>query len=156
MHDAEFTKRIDDRVDQGRRRTDRTRLAGALDAERVGATGHDIIGKAYRRHVLGAAGVSAVYEAYDSGPMSIFELGSGGSAGASDVAVTSLLRHGNFDYVTNGVIWSASISSRTLPASLYRQTKPGWWPSTSPWPWAGSDLIPMVGTLPAKDRSDHL
>jgi hypothetical protein len=41
-------------------------------------------------------------------------------------------------------------------ASFYLHGKAAWWPSASPWPWAGSDLTPMVGTLPAKDRSDHL
>jgi hypothetical protein len=55
-----------------------------------------------------------------------------GGAGANDVAATSLLRHGNFDYVTNATAWSPSIPSHALPASLYLRVKP------------------------AKDRSDHL
>jgi hypothetical protein len=54
------------------------------------------------------------------------------------------------------VKWSDAINTRTLPASLYLTAKPAWWPSASPWPWAGSDLTPMVGTLPAKARSDAL
>jgi hypothetical protein len=104
-------------------------------------------------NVLGTAGVSAVYDAHDSGPFSVYELGSGGS-GASDVAVTSLFRHGNFDAVNGHTIWSAASAVRTLPPSLYLQAKPGWWPAGTPWPWVGPDLAPMVGTLPAKARSD--
>jgi hypothetical protein len=105
-------------------------------------------------NVLGTAGLSTQVDAYDSGPRSIFELGSGG-AGANDVAVTSLLRHGNYDYVTKATSWSTTITSHTLPASLYLKGKPAWWPAATPWPWAGPDLSPMVGVLPAKDRSDR-
>ncbi len=55
-----------------------------------------------------------------------------------------------------GVVWNPSIAARTLPASLYLSAKPAWWPAGSAWPWAGSDLTPMVGTLPAKARSDAI
>lgn len=105
--------------------------------------------------VLGTEGVSAVLDAYDSGPFSIFELGNNGQ-GATDVAVTTLFRHGNYDYVNRTVNWNSSTTTHALPASFYRATAPGWWPSGSPWPWAGSDLSPMVGVLPAKDRSDKM
>jgi hypothetical protein len=78
----------------------------------------------------------------------------------SDVAWTSLWLHGNFDTVNKKVMWNASpltnnlpASARTLPASLYYSSKPAWWPAGTAWPWAGSDLSPMVGTLPAHDRS---
>jgi hypothetical protein len=114
-----------------------------------GDIGMNVVG-----NVLGTAGLSTAYEAYGSGPRSIFELGSGG-AGANDVAVTSLLRHGNYDHVTKSTKWSTSITTQTLPPSLYRATKPGWWPAATPWPWAGPDMTPMVGVLPAKARSDQ-
>jgi hypothetical protein len=103
-------------------------------------------------NVLGMAGVSTVYDSSNVNSNSIYELGVNGS-GATDVAATSLYRTGNFDTVHNATIWDAS-GSRALPPSLYLQSKPGWWPSGTPWPWAGSDLTPMVGTLPAKARSD--
>lgn len=106
-------------------------------------------------NVLGTAGVSTVYDAYNSGPFSIYELGSSGS-GASDIAATSLFRHGNFDTVHNGVVWDPANSARTLPPSLYLPERPAWWPSATPWPWLGPDLSPMIGTLPAKARSDAL
>jgi len=102
-------------------------------------------------NVLGTAGVSAVYDAYDSGPLAIYQLG-----GPSDVSATSLYRHGNHDSVSGTTVWSPASSARTLPPSLYRATRPGWWPAGTPWPWAGPDLAPMVGTLPAKARSDAL
>jgi hypothetical protein len=115
-----------------------------------GDLGMNVIG-----NVLGTAGVSAVYDAYDSGAKSIYELGANGS-GASDIAATSLYRHGNFDTVHNDVVWSPESSARTLPASLYLAGRPAWWPTGVPWPWAGPDLTPMVGTLPAKARSDAM
>jgi hypothetical protein len=102
-------------------------------------------------NVLGTAGVSTVYDAYNSSSKAIFELG-----GASDVSATSLFRHGNFDAVSNSTKWDPSTADHTLPDSFYLHGKPAWWPATSPWPWAGPDLQPMTGTLPAKDRSDHM
>jgi hypothetical protein len=106
-------------------------------------------------NVLGTAGVSTAYDAYDSNAASIYELGIGGS-GATDVAATSLFRHGNFDTVGNAVKWDPGTPDHTLPASFYLHGKPAWWPAASPWPWVGPDLQPMIGTLPAKDRSDHM
>jgi len=106
-------------------------------------------------NVLGADSVSVAYDAYDSGPFSIFELGNNG-AGQSDVAVSSLFRHGNYDYVNHAVSWDTAATSKTLPPSFYLKAAPAWWPAASPWPWTGSDLSPMVGVLPAKDRSDKM
>jgi hypothetical protein len=78
----------------------------------------------------------------------------------TSVSYTSLWLHGNFDTVNKKVMWNASpltaslpASTQSLPASLYYAKKPGWWPSTTPWPWAGPDLAPSVGTLPARARS---
>ena len=102
-------------------------------------------------NVLGAAGVSNTYDGYNINANSIYQLAARGS-GASDIAATSLYRDGNFDTVHSATMWAAS--ARTLPPSLYLQSKPGWWPSGTPWPWAGPDLSPMAGTLPAKARSD--
>ena len=106
-------------------------------------------------NVLGTDGVSTAYDAYDSGPFSIYELGANG-AGATDIAATSLLRHGNYDYVNHAVVWDPAVTNQTLPPSLYLTTAPGWWPAATPWPWAGPDLSPMLGVLPAKTRSDAM
>ena len=106
-------------------------------------------------NVLGTAGWSTTYDAHTSGPLAIYQTGAAGS-GAADIAFTSLFRHGNFDTVNNAVIWDPGTSSHSLPNSLYLGAKPDWWPAGTPWPWAGPDLSPMVGTLPAKQRSDAM
>jgi hypothetical protein len=108
---------------------------------------------------LGTAPVSDTYVATGPDGSSIFEVGDNANhdgAGMADVAYTSLWLHGNYDTVHASVVWNPSIATRTLPASLYRASKPAWWPSGDAWPWAGADLSPMVGTLPAKARSDTL
>ncbi len=102
-------------------------------------------------NVLGTSGVSSVYDAYDSGPMSIYELG-----GSTDVSSTSLYRHGNYDTVNAATQWAPSVSTHALPPSLYLKQVPAWWPAASPWPWVGPDASPMTGTLPAKARSDSM
>jgi hypothetical protein len=79
-----------------------------------------------------------------------------GSKGKADVSYTSLRAHGNFDTVNGSVQWNPNIAVQTIPPSLYLSAKPAWWPSTSPWPWVGPDLSPMVGVLPAKARSDQM
>ena len=106
-------------------------------------------------NVLGTAGWSTTYDAHDSGPRAIYQTG-GNGAGASDVAFTSLFRHANFDTIHNTVVWDPNTADRTLPSSFYLSAKPGWWPAGTPWPWAGPDLTPMTGTLPAKQRSDAM
>src|SRR5262249_32288763 len=110
-----------------------------------GDVGMNVVG-----NVLGTQGVSTVYEAYDSGPRSIFQLGS-----ATDISATSLFRHGNYDVVNAMTIWDPATEEQTLPPSLYLKSAPRWWPN-SPWPWAGPDLSPMVGELPAKKRAETL
>ncbi|PYR58216.1 MAG: hypothetical protein DMF85_11390 [Acidobacteria bacterium] len=112
-------------------------------------------------NVLGTPGYHTVYE--DSrGPQgrtgspnqSIYLLGYSGvdeslnSGIAYDLmAVTSLLRWGNFDYATNQTRWNASEipagnpvpGTQTLPASLFLAAKPSWW-GTMPWPAIGPDV----------------
>ena len=102
-------------------------------------------------NVLGTNGVTSVYEAYDSDPKSVYELG-----GSADVSETSLYRDGNYDAINAATMWDPSDEKHVLPPSLYRTTMPAWWPSGTPWPWAGPDVTPMVGTLPAKMRSDAM
>jgi hypothetical protein len=116
-----------------------------------GDIGMNVVG-----NVLGSASTttalaSQVYDGADSGVPSIFLLGDGG-AGLSDVAATSMFRTGNYDHVSKKVVWANGVVS--LSPSLYLSNKPAWWPAGNPWPWAGPDLTPMVGVLPAKARSD--
>jgi len=77
------------------------------------------------------------------------------------VSWTSAWLHGNFDTMNAKTMWNASAltqnlpaSTQALPASLYYAKRPGWWPSTTPWPWVGPDLSPKVGQLPAEARSN--
>jgi hypothetical protein len=107
--------------------------------------------------VLGTQGQSSTYEvAYpasaDSSLKTIWRLGYGGPSWAGDPDVkATLLRHGNFDYVTNSVVWDPGISDHNLPASLYLSSKPSWW-GNLPWPAIGPDLNPMAGAIPAQQR----
>jgi hypothetical protein len=114
-----------------------------------GDIGMNVIG-----NVLGVAGVSDVYETYGGDGAAIYRLDAG--EGAGDVVVTSLYRHGNHDAVNGTVQWDAGHPEQTLPPSLYLRARPGWWPDGTPWPWVGPDLDPMIGTLPAKARSDAM
>jgi hypothetical protein len=102
---------------------------------------------------IGTGSLSASYVTTDSSKPGIFNFGPGGK---SDVSYTTLRAHGNYDTVTPGVVWDSKIATHTLPASLYLAARPAWWPAGTRWPWAGADLNPRVGTLPAKARSDSL
>ena len=62
-----------------------------------------------------------------------------------------MLRHGNWDSVTNTTVWDPAISDRNLPPSLYLTGKPSWW-GNLPWPAIGPDLSPMDGVIPAQWR----
>ena len=112
-------------------------------------------------NVLGTPGYHLVYE--DSrGPQgqtgspnrSIYLLGYSGveesqSSGISYdlMAVTSLLRWGNFDYATAETRWdpaeipadNAVPAAQALPASLFLTSKPSWW-GAMPWPAIGPDV----------------
>ena len=102
-------------------------------------------------NVLGTAGWSTVYDGSGTATRAIYRLGS-----ATGPSATTIYRHGNHDAVSAATVWIPGNDVRTLPASLYLAGKPGWWPDGSPWPWVGPDLAPMVGTLPAKARSDAM
>jgi hypothetical protein len=104
-------------------------------------------------NVIGTRGYESIYEssqipyAGDAPVVWVLEAG-GGSYG--NVRAT-LLRHGNWDSVTNNTVWDQTIPDRTIPQSLYLSGKPSWWGS-SPWPAIGPDLSPMAGQIPAMQR----
>jgi hypothetical protein len=107
--------------------------------------------------VLGTAGKTTTYElappASDNSAVAVvWRLGFAGPNWATDPNVkATLLRHGNWDPVTNGVVWDPSIAEHTLPPSLYLDAKPSWWGSL-PWPPIGPDVTPMVNKIPAQVR----
>ena len=69
------------------------------------------------------------------------------------LTLSTVIRGGNFDYLTNQVAWTSSFPSQTLPASLYLSTKPGFFGNYQ-WPWINPTSAPQVSTLPAKARMD--
>jgi hypothetical protein len=75
----------------------------------------------------------------------------------------TILRNGNFDYVTNTVRWGEDDANdpqfpgldRVLPDSLYLSAKPSWW-GNRPWPYIQPEATTKVNSLPAKDRYDGI
>ncbi|MCP4262756.1 MAG: hypothetical protein GY774_35405 [Planctomycetes bacterium] len=87
-----------------------------------------------------------------------------------DEFTDSIIRHGNYDYYNNSVIWCTEADTekiancqgtgidQDLPDSLYLASKPSWWDDQSasgkcrPWPPIGPDVSGYVMDIPAKDR----
>jgi hypothetical protein len=67
----------------------------------------------------------------------------------------TVLRHGNFDYLSNDVLWDDSIDSHDLPPSLYLNGKPAFF-GDERWPFVEPEAAEKVGTLPARARFDAL
>ena len=49
----------------------------------------------------------------------------------------TMIRHGNYDYLTRGVAWDPAIADRAIPASYFRTSKPDFfgnlaWPAFDP------------------------
>ncbi|HTO22868.1 MAG TPA: pectate lyase [Spirochaetia bacterium] len=66
---------------------------------------------------------------------------------------STVLREGNFDYVTNQVHWDTT--AQTIPPSLYLTSKPAFFGSL-PWPWVDPTGATKLYTLPAKARYDAM
>ena len=67
--------------------------------------------------------------------------------------LSTVIRGGNFDYLTNEVVWTGSLQAQTLPASLYLSAKPGFFGNYQ-WPWVDPTGSTKLYTLPAKARFD--
>jgi hypothetical protein len=67
--------------------------------------------------------------------------------------LSTLIRGGNFDYLTNEVAWTNSLRAQTLPDSLYLRAKPGFFGDYQ-WPWVDPTGNTKLYTLPAKARLD--
>ena len=85
-----------------------------------------------------AAGGKMVYESHFR---AIYRLGYNDDDSAGVVSdnrpKATMLRHGNFDYFNNAIIWDPTIPDRTLPDSLYLTGTPSWfgnmaWPPVDP------------------------
>jgi PKD repeat protein len=111
-------------------------------------------------NVIGTPGFHTIYETYPItlATKCIWKVGfpdSSAQGGPTDPkVVATLLRHGNYDFVTSSTIWDSEISSHSLPSSLYLTAKPAFFGELA-WPSFGPDLNPMESSIPAKYRFDH-
>jgi hypothetical protein len=84
----------------------------------------------------------------------VYQLGNfyGGLSGNWDngYSLAHVHRDGNWDSVTNGVVWAAG--ARAIPASFYLARKPSFFGANA-WPWV-DPLTGTTQTLPAKARFD--
>ncbi len=126
---------------------------------------HPIDDQAYNTHmnyvgnVLGLPGDTGTYEvsgvACSDTNKFVYKLGYPGdncsTTGDDPNVKATILRQGNFDYITNSIHWDPNIADHTIPASYYLTSKPAFFGSYN-WPAYGSDLSPMVGALPAEQR----
>lgn len=90
------------------------------------------------------------------GPPSIWKLGyqAGEWEQSADPKVLgTVLRGGNFDYLTNSIHWE-NVTPQTIPNSLYRSTRPSFFGSTA-WPPIGPDVSGYVHTIPARACFDQ-
>jgi hypothetical protein len=84
-----------------------------------------------------------------------FRFGCDGNPGnyQNSDSLTTAIRHGNYDYITDGVAnWDGG-ADHTIPESLYYVTKPAWyggcvWPPINP-------VAPTVSYIPAKLRYEN-
>ncbi len=69
---------------------------------------------------------------------------------ADPLTLSTLIRGGNFDYLTNSVHWE-TLTPQALPNSLYLTSKPAFFGS-SPWPWVDPTGTTRLYALPATQR----
>ena len=87
--------------------------------------------------------------------VAMWVLGVGFDWGPADPKVQStLIRHGNFDYVTRSVRWDSSIPDHDVPNSLYLSQKPDFF-GDLPWPWVQPEGTVKLHSLPARIRFDE-
>jgi hypothetical protein len=113
---------------------------------------HNIVG-----NVLCHEGCTGAVQPTPAENAEIWHLGytcpSDGEASDAEVEQT-LLRHGNYDFLSDSVQWDPTIAARDLPASLYHASKPAFFGAADPWPCIGPDLSPRFCELPARRRFD--
>ncbi|HEX9532315.1 MAG TPA: hypothetical protein VGA58_06040 [bacterium] len=79
-----------------------------------------------------------------------------GSNSADPLVKSTILRHGNFDYVTTSLNWDPATSERLIPDSLYLTRRPPFFDAGRgyAWPWVDPTGVTKLYTLPAKARFD--
>src|SRR5262249_32719363 len=66
--------------------------------------------------------------------------------------LATVIRDGNYDFLTNSQRWHTTPAGFTIPNSMYLAAKPGFFGS-NPWPWV-DPATGTIYTLPAKARYD--
>jgi len=69
------------------------------------------------------------------------------------LTLSTVIRDGNFDYLTNSVHWHNTPGGFTIPNSMYLSAKPAFFGAYT-WPWVVSTGATQLYTLPAKARYD--
>jgi hypothetical protein len=106
-------------------------------------------------NVIGTSPVSGgtvVDDGSHTGSPIIYRFGysSAGGTHQDSQSFATVIRHGNFNYVSNAVdAWATA--EHALPPSMYYTSKPAFF-GVCAWPPFGADRAPMTGTLPAKAR----
>jgi len=77
----------------------------------------------------------------------------------TNLTMNTLIRHGNFDYVSENTFWEPDIANHNIPNSCYLTSKPDFftnapWGNTQ-WPNIGPDLS-CSGIIPAQQRFCNL
>ena len=67
--------------------------------------------------------------------------------------LSTIIRDGNYDFLTNSQRWHNTPAGFTMPASLYLQAKPSFF-GNNPWPWV-DPATGSLAALPAKARFDN-
>lgn len=67
--------------------------------------------------------------------------------------LSTVIRDGNYDFLTNSQKWHNTVGGFALPDSLYLKTKPSFFGS-NPWPWV-NPTNGSLAVLPAKARFDN-
>ena len=69
------------------------------------------------------------------------------------LTLSTVIRDGNFDYLTNSVHWHNTPAGFTIPNSMYLSSKPAFF-GTYTWPWVDATGATKLYVLPAKARYD--
>jgi PKD repeat protein len=97
-------------------------------------------------NVLGYPGYTGTYDYSSDNRYCLWQID------RSDALVAStLIRHGNYDYVNLETKWDPGSSNHTLVDSLYLTSKPAWFGSAV-WPPIGPDVAGYVQKIPAQIR----
>jgi len=85
-----------------------------------------------------------------------WDIGHGSDDEPDPLALARTYRHGNYDYVTDSIVWDPDNPDHALPDSLYLAAKPAFF-GNNPWPWVTPENAPATtAVLPAKVRFNDI